>query len=371
MNPSGGFSAFISYASEDSEKALDICKHLERRGTTCWIAPRNVRAGREYADEIVTGIERSACMIVLLSQAANTSAFVCREVERAVSNHKPIFPVRLEAVMPEAGLELFISGTHWLDVWEGDWDDHMRRLARDVADLTAGTSGLPAQPSQERRRLNLIYTAAALVLAAAGFGMWSYFPGRIQTPSSSSPVPSAAESGNEPAVPRSSPAGDTRSPAAVEPESGSSVAVDAAGKGSAANPDARGRRPQDGPVRAGPPDSSASPRTAPPSRGQPSAEKTGVPSTATVSRSAELDTLRSDYEDLAIRGEVIDDTLNRLWEEMRPLAPRVDMATRQRSLKVSLTRAREALGDRDAVAARRYLDAARADAAALDEFLGR
>ena len=76
-------------------------------------------------------------------------------------------------------------------------------------------------------------------------------------------------------------------------------------------------------------------------------------------------------DDLSLRGGVIDDTLNRLWEEMRPLAPRLDIATRQRSLKASLTRARDALDNRDAVAARKYLDTARADAAALDEFLGR
>ncbi len=90
-----------------------------------------------------------------------------------------------------------------------------------------------------------------------------------------------------------------------------------------------------------------------------------------MQRSAELDGLQDDYSDLSLRGGVIDDTLNRLWEEMRPLAPRLDIATRQRSLKASLTRARDALDNRDAAAARKYLETARADAAALDEFLGR
>jgi len=96
-----------------------------------------------------------------------------------------------------------------------------------------------------------------------------------------------------------------------------------------------------------------------------------VPGPAAVQRGTDLDALRDEYDDLAIRGEVIDDTLNRLWEEMRPLAPRLDIAMRQRSLTVSLTRARDALDASDAVAARKYLDTARADAVALDEFLGR
>jgi hypothetical protein len=96
-----------------------------------------------------------------------------------------------------------------------------------------------------------------------------------------------------------------------------------------------------------------------------------VPGPAAVQRGSDLNKLRDEYDDLSIRGDVIDDTLNRFWEEMRPLAPRQDIATRQRSLKVSLTGARDAIDHSDAVAARKYLDTARADAVALDEFLGR
>jgi hypothetical protein len=372
MNSIGGFSAFISYASEDGEKAHDICTNLEKRGATCWIAPRNVRAGREYADEIVTGIERCACMIVLLSHAANKSPFVCREVERAVANHKPIFPIRIEAVMPDAGLELFISGTHWLDVWEGNWDDHMRRLAQDVTELTAGVSAQPTRPTGERRPFRVAYAAAALVLAVAtgGFGMWTFFPGRSRTPPSETKVPAVQPASELVVAPSPEVEAGTRSSAAVEARSGLPVAVEA-DSGSAATRDARTRRTQNGQAPAGSTNSSSSTRVVVPPSAQPSGQRTAVSDPAAVQRSADLDALRDEYDALSIRGEVIDDTLNRLWEGMRPLAPRSDIATRQRSLKASLMRARDALDDRDAVAARKYLGSARADAVALDEFLGR
>jgi len=84
-----------------------------------------------------------------------------------------------------------------------------------------------------------------------------------------------------------------------------------------------------------------------------------------------LNEVRDDYDNLSIRGEVVDDTLNRLWEEMRPQSPRVDMATRQRSLKTYLTRSKEALTEKDPAGARRYLNMARADLEALEQFLGR
>ena len=35
---------------------------------------------------------------------------VRREVERAVSKHKPVFPVRISEVVPSPALELFVSG---------------------------------------------------------------------------------------------------------------------------------------------------------------------------------------------------------------------------------------------------------------------
>ena len=77
------FSAFISYAAADRKAAFEIAEHLEASGLRCWIAPRNVRPGRQYASEIVHGIASSRCFTLVLSQAANISKFVRREVEQA------------------------------------------------------------------------------------------------------------------------------------------------------------------------------------------------------------------------------------------------------------------------------------------------
>ena len=84
-----------------------------------------------------------------------------------------------------------------------------------------------------------------------------------------------------------------------------------------------------------------------------------------------MNALRDDYDDLSLRGGVIDDALNQLWEEMKPNSPRLDMVTHQRSLRTNLTRSKDALADRDAAGARRYLESARADLAALEQFLNR
>ena len=129
------YDAFVSYASEDREKAQEICDYLESCGSRCWIAPRDVRAGREYPNEIIHGIEHSRCLVLVLSEAANQSLFVRREVERAVSKRKPVFPIRIEDVLPSPSLELLVSATHWIDAWSGVLARHVERLAKDLASI--------------------------------------------------------------------------------------------------------------------------------------------------------------------------------------------------------------------------------------------
>ena len=48
-----GRDVFVSYASQDVAIADAIVATLERNGFRCWIAPRDVTPGSQYADEIV------------------------------------------------------------------------------------------------------------------------------------------------------------------------------------------------------------------------------------------------------------------------------------------------------------------------------
>jgi uncharacterized membrane protein HdeD (DUF308 family) len=125
------FSAFISYATKaDKDAAMAIAGHLEALGLKCWIAPRNVRPGKQYAGEIVRGIATSRCFILVLSGAANGSKFVRREVEQADRKDKPVYTIRIEEVDPSEDLQLFLSEIHWIDAFEGKLATHMEQLAQ-------------------------------------------------------------------------------------------------------------------------------------------------------------------------------------------------------------------------------------------------
>jgi hypothetical protein len=190
---SRSYSAFISYASPDREKAEAICASLEARGMTCWIAPRNVRAGHEYANEIIRGIEESRCLVLLLSQAANESVFVRREVERAVSKRKPVFPFRIEEVLPSPSLELFVSATHWIDAWGGRLLDHVEKLAHDLSDesTVASITAFSRKAARRRQMPRWIIAGVAFVLAVLAIvvanDLSSRMSGSPKTPVSAAP----------------------------------------------------------------------------------------------------------------------------------------------------------------------------------------
>jgi TIR domain len=74
---------FISYASHDADAANSICEFLERHALSCWLAPRDVKPGAQYADAIVGAINDAKTVVLVLSASAVASSHVGREVERA------------------------------------------------------------------------------------------------------------------------------------------------------------------------------------------------------------------------------------------------------------------------------------------------
>ncbi|MEX1060016.1 MAG: toll/interleukin-1 receptor domain-containing protein [Methyloceanibacter sp.] len=172
--------AFISHAKADEKKARAIAEGLESRGFKCWIAPRDVRAGRSYGDEIIRGIESTRSFVLVLSKASNDSAFVAREVERAVSKKKPIFAVRISNVEPAPSLELFISGTQWIDAFAGGVGPHVDRLANLLAEeegVEPPQTGAGKDHPQPRRlptwAVPVGAAAAVLLVLGAGLALWS------------------------------------------------------------------------------------------------------------------------------------------------------------------------------------------------------
>jgi len=132
------YDVFICHSSKDKTIADTICGLLEENGVICWIAPRNVRPGSIYAEEIVDGIESSLSVLLVLSEYANESLHVRNEMEQGVSRGKVIFPVLIRNVKPSKALDYYIATSQWTEAW-------IPPLEKKIIELSGVIKALPGR----------------------------------------------------------------------------------------------------------------------------------------------------------------------------------------------------------------------------------
>jgi formylglycine-generating enzyme required for sulfatase activity len=249
------FDVFISYASQDKATADAACAKLEADGIRCWIAPRDVPPGAEWAGAIVDAIDNCRAMVLIFSSSANGSKQIHREVQRAFDREVPVVPFRIENIAPEKSLAYYMGPVHWLDALTLPLERHLQKLvvsvkpftqinaggARSVEEL--GAKGAEARrPTEQERAFTTIKrsdaggaldrqpprkaTRAVLPVAALGaallasVGIWIADRYRTPVPAASTPVqpsqPTVA-TGPLPASPPSAPAQATVAPISPPP----------------------------------------------------------------------------------------------------------------------------------------------------------
>ncbi len=120
---------FLSYSSLDKTAADSVCSILEQNGINCWIAPRDITPGLDFAEAIIDGIKSSKLFILVYSSSSNTSKQVIREVDRAVNLGLPVINLRLEDVPLSKQLEYYLSSVHWLDAKTPPLEEHIDKLS--------------------------------------------------------------------------------------------------------------------------------------------------------------------------------------------------------------------------------------------------
>jgi hypothetical protein len=141
---------FISYQSSDKECADRVCEALERQNISCWIAPRDIPIGSEWAAAIVEGIQRCHSFVVILSSNSKTARQISREAELADDRKLPIFTLRIEDVEPPPGLLYFLGNVQWLDAFDGQFEAALSRLA----DVIRQNDAYPAEATRLHRTIN-------------------------------------------------------------------------------------------------------------------------------------------------------------------------------------------------------------------------
>lgn len=106
---------FISHSSDDGKIAKQVCNKLEERGASVWIAPRDIGPGEEWDEAIIEAIQNCDNVLVLISDSANESQQVKREINLAEGYDSTVIPVLVDGTEPAGKLKFFMETKQWLE----------------------------------------------------------------------------------------------------------------------------------------------------------------------------------------------------------------------------------------------------------------
>ena len=126
--------------------AREIVAALEAGGVACWISGRDVEPGQNFQEAIVAAIRGGRAMVVLVSEAANASDEVKKELALASAAGVAVYPVRLGGVTPNAALSYELATRQWIE--GGD----VPLLAARLAAAIGGGAMQPPSPDAPAHR---------------------------------------------------------------------------------------------------------------------------------------------------------------------------------------------------------------------------
>lgn len=108
---------FISYSSRDKVIADAVCHFLEQGGIKCWIAPRDIAPGFDYADMIEDAIHSAKLFVIIFSDNSANSQWVKGELNLAFTEQIPIIPFKIDTSEVAGSNKLILNKTHWIDAY--------------------------------------------------------------------------------------------------------------------------------------------------------------------------------------------------------------------------------------------------------------
>jgi tetratricopeptide (TPR) repeat protein len=169
---------FVSYATADRKRALSVCKAIERRGTRCWISTRDVAPGENYQEAIVRSIREARAMVLVFSEAANSSDEIKKELSLASRHRVPVMALRIADVEPSDAFAYELSTRQWIDAFKG-WDTSIDALVSRIGQLsdaepaaTADRAPAPHGAAFSFLHRRAIAAGAGLLLLVTAAGAW-------------------------------------------------------------------------------------------------------------------------------------------------------------------------------------------------------
>lgn len=166
------YDILICYSSQDKSIADAICHHLETDGLRCWIAPRNIVAGQDWAGAITAALRDVKIVILVYSSYANKSHHIRNELTMALDLGKIIIPFKIEPAELNDSLRYILGPAQWMDAIVPPVESHFSTLSSTVQKLLSndqpGPGSLPAASSPSKLHQRRIFTLPRIVKWAIG-----------------------------------------------------------------------------------------------------------------------------------------------------------------------------------------------------------
>lgn len=159
------YDVFISFSEEDIEKAQYIKQVLEKNGFRCFFAPDLAARGEDYASEALDAIYNCSVFLLILSDSAQNSKWVKRELNQALDSDKKVFPFIVEDFELNKEFNFMLAQTQRVNAFY-EKDAALSQLVRDIGEAVNGV--LP-EPRKKPRVLPFIIVAVVIAAAALVF----------------------------------------------------------------------------------------------------------------------------------------------------------------------------------------------------------
>jgi hypothetical protein len=145
-----GRNLFISYASRDRQRVIEIVAAIESLGVTVWRDGREILGGENYGVDIVRGIQHSQALVLMCSAASMRSRNVKQEIQLAWCYGKPYLPLLLDDSItqqfPEQ-VQYWLEGVQWVDVRSRPTDAWLPEVKAGLQSAKV-LGGLPHSPPE-------------------------------------------------------------------------------------------------------------------------------------------------------------------------------------------------------------------------------
>lgn len=144
---------FISYSTLDSNAAETVRDVLEQNGLSCWMAPRDIPGGSNYTKEIPAAIRNCSVFVLILSQNAQSSHWVLKELDSAVNGGKVILPFMLENCDLNDEFNFLLTGAQRYSAYQKKAEalETLIRRIRGILDAPETPVEIPVQPAVQRK----------------------------------------------------------------------------------------------------------------------------------------------------------------------------------------------------------------------------